>query len=316
MTLPSEFILLLLFHGDLRARDMSSWLYELGATKLVPLGLPIDTKIGGQEHNLERAPVKQAVLEAFKSESVIGSFLQPECEPYSALHYLQLQPGPPVLFDTENVDGIPETRMASIRRRSSSRSTPSPSSLASSGRAPGRTKSSALSIRLVNRCALRLRPTCGDGPPTRARPELGFAAGAPPRAARPKDGGQGGEGGAPLGGNAPLESGDGGDDARALSSGALSGVSGVIDNGALGCGELRGESHCAAASASRLRAVFASALRTRLASSTAARMRLAASSAASLRAASSAAARLRPATASAVASRRRSSSHLRRARQV
>ena len=72
----------------------------------------------------------------------------------------------------------------------------------------------------------------------------------------------------------------------------------------------------AAASAPRLRAAFASALRPRLASSTAARLRTAPSSAANLRAASSTTARLRPATASAVDSRLRSSSQLRRARQV
>ena len=131
-------------------------------------------------------------------------------------------------------------------------------------------------------------------------------------------GGRRREGGAPLGCYTPLESGDGGDDARALRtcSGALDGS--AVDHGALSCGKPRGGSHCRTASASRLRAAFASALRTRLASSTAARLRLASPSAASLRAASSTAARLRPATASAVDSRLCALllPHLRRARQV
>ena len=104
MTMPTEFIVLLLFHGDLRPGDMCSWAYELGATKVVPL--PIDLKVGGQEHNLERKPVKMAILEAFKLDNTLGAFMQPECSPYSASRYLQ--PGPPVLFDVDNPDGIPD----------------------------------------------------------------------------------------------------------------------------------------------------------------------------------------------------------------
>ena len=104
MMMPTEFMVLLLYHGDLRAGDMSSWVYELSATKVVPL--PIDLKVGGQEHNLERRPIKLELLEAFKRENVLGAFLQAECGPYTAARYVQ--PGPPVLFDMDNVDGIPD----------------------------------------------------------------------------------------------------------------------------------------------------------------------------------------------------------------
>mmetsp|Transcript_34968 Transcript_34968/g.83477 ORF Transcript_34968/g.83477 Transcript_34968/m.83477 type:complete len:227 (-) Transcript_34968:338-1018(-) len=61
---------------------------------------------------------------------------------------------------------------------------------------------------------------------------------APVLAALLEDGGEGGKGGALLGGNAPLEGGDGSDDASVLGGSALGG--GVLDGGALGCGALRG----------------------------------------------------------------------------
>ena len=73
ITVPTKFLVLLLFHGDLRPGDMSSWVFELGATKVVPL--PIDLKIGGQEHNLERRPVKHAILEVFELDNTVGAFL-------------------------------------------------------------------------------------------------------------------------------------------------------------------------------------------------------------------------------------------------
>ena len=103
MLVPTEWIALLLWHGELRAGDMAAWVYELGANRVVPL--PIDIKVGGQEHNLERGPVKHAVLDMFKRDNVLGGFLQPECGPYTAMRFAQ--PGPPVLFDLEHVDGIP-----------------------------------------------------------------------------------------------------------------------------------------------------------------------------------------------------------------
>jgi hypothetical protein len=104
MVTPKDYVVLLLWHGDLRAGDMSSFVHELAATKVVPI--PIDLKIGGQEHNLERGVVKAAVLGMFTSEQVLGAFMQPECSPFTALRYVQ--PGPPVLFDLDNVDGIPD----------------------------------------------------------------------------------------------------------------------------------------------------------------------------------------------------------------
>ena len=67
---------------------MSSWVFELGATKVVPL--PIDLKIGGQEHNLERRSVKHAILEVFELENTAcsaSSWDDPdECAAPLALH--------------------------------------------------------------------------------------------------------------------------------------------------------------------------------------------------------------------------------------
>ena len=104
MITPTDYVVLLMWHGDLRPGDMSSFVHELAATKVVPL--PIDLKVGGQEHNLERGVVKAAVLDVFKCDNVLGAFLQPECSPYTALRYVQ--PGPQVLFDLDHVDGIPD----------------------------------------------------------------------------------------------------------------------------------------------------------------------------------------------------------------
>ena len=102
MRVPQENRVLLLWHGELRKGDMASWVWELGANKVVPI--PIDVKIGGQEHNLLRGPIKKEVLELFKDERTKGGFVQPECGKFSAARYKQ--PGPPVLFDLDNPDGI------------------------------------------------------------------------------------------------------------------------------------------------------------------------------------------------------------------
>jgi hypothetical protein len=104
MTTPTEFVALLLWHGDLRPGDMASFVYELGATRVVPL--PIDLKVGAHEHNLERGVIKAAVLNVFAEENTLGAFMQPECGPYTAARYIQ--PGPQVLFDLDHVDGIPD----------------------------------------------------------------------------------------------------------------------------------------------------------------------------------------------------------------
>jgi hypothetical protein len=102
--LPTEFAVLLLWHGELRPGDMSSWVHELGAHKVLPI--PIDIKIGGQEHNLARKPVKDAVVRLLQHDTTLGAFLQPECSPFSVARHKR--PGPPVLFDAANVDGIPD----------------------------------------------------------------------------------------------------------------------------------------------------------------------------------------------------------------
>ena len=101
---PTVTFVLLLWHGPLHAGDMTSWILEFTRKGVNPY--PIDLVIGGQEHNLTRAPIKAAVLRMQASEHCLGSFCQPECRWYTASRYNQ--PGPPVLFDLNNVDGIPD----------------------------------------------------------------------------------------------------------------------------------------------------------------------------------------------------------------
>ena len=102
MTVPQDRRVLLLWHGEVRKGDMASWLWELGANKVVPY--PIDVKVGGQEHNLQRGPIKKEVLELFNDEYTVGGFAQPTCGKFSAARYKQ--PGPPVLFDLDSPDGM------------------------------------------------------------------------------------------------------------------------------------------------------------------------------------------------------------------
>ena len=104
MDLPQEDFALLLWHGEPRAGDMTSWVLELSNKVVTPY--PIDLRIGGQEHNLARKPIKEAILKMNGSKHCLATFQQPECGPFSASRYEQ--PGPPVLFDKNNVDGIPD----------------------------------------------------------------------------------------------------------------------------------------------------------------------------------------------------------------
>ena len=104
MVTPSSSFAVLIWHGGLRAGDMASWTHELSAHKLIPF--PIDLFIGGQEHNSSRAPIKKALLELSGDEHCTGTFMSPRCSPFTAARFNQ--PGPPVLFDTDNRDGIPD----------------------------------------------------------------------------------------------------------------------------------------------------------------------------------------------------------------
>ena len=102
MDLPQVNFVLLLWAGESRPGDMASWLHEFSGKTVAPY--PIDIHIGGQEHNLQRKPIKDAILAMHESKHCLASFLQPECKPFSASRFRQ--PGPPVLFDLNNVDGI------------------------------------------------------------------------------------------------------------------------------------------------------------------------------------------------------------------
>ena len=104
MEMPTIDFVLLLWHGESRPGDMTSWMLELSNKQIMPY--PIDLVIGGQEHNLSRGAIKSAVLHMGESEHCQSSFLQCTCSWYSASRYEQ--PGPPVLFDLNHVDGIPD----------------------------------------------------------------------------------------------------------------------------------------------------------------------------------------------------------------
>ena len=104
MDMPVMDFALLLWHGEHRAGDMTSWMLELSNKLIMPY--PIDLVIGGQEHNLARAPIKSAVLHMGESEHCRAFFMQCTCSPFSASRFEQ--PGPPILFDLDNVDGIPD----------------------------------------------------------------------------------------------------------------------------------------------------------------------------------------------------------------
>ena len=83
---------------------MASWVHEFTVGKVVPM--PIELTLGGQEHNLCRGVTKREVLGLMGHERCLGSFMQPRCAPFSAARFKQ--PGPPVLFSSEHVDGIPD----------------------------------------------------------------------------------------------------------------------------------------------------------------------------------------------------------------
>ena len=87
MDMPVIDFALLLWHGDRRAGDMTSWMLELSNKLIMPI--PIDLVIGGQEHNLTRGPIKSAVLHMGKSMHCRSFFMQCTCSPFSASRFEQ-----------------------------------------------------------------------------------------------------------------------------------------------------------------------------------------------------------------------------------
>ena len=66
--------------------------------------IAIDHEIGGYEHDWRLPAVQQRLVEVVTAESVIAVVYMLNCNPWSALHCIQ--PGPPVLFDADNLSGI------------------------------------------------------------------------------------------------------------------------------------------------------------------------------------------------------------------
>ena len=64
----------------------------------------IDHDIGGYEHDWRLPAVQQRPIEVVTAPSVIAVVYMLNCNPWSALHCIQ--PGPPMLFDANNLNGI------------------------------------------------------------------------------------------------------------------------------------------------------------------------------------------------------------------
>jgi hypothetical protein len=101
--LPERPTLLVIGGGELRDGDSKYWATKLtsGAVSTIV----IDQKVGGHEHDWRIPSVKKALCELAQSDSVFAIIWGWSCGGWSALHYIQ--PGPPVLFDVDNLAGIP-----------------------------------------------------------------------------------------------------------------------------------------------------------------------------------------------------------------
>ena len=64
----------------------------------------IDHELGGYEHDWRLPAVQKRLLEVVTAPSVIAVVYMLNCNPWTALHCIQ--PGPPVLFDADNLAGI------------------------------------------------------------------------------------------------------------------------------------------------------------------------------------------------------------------
>ena len=74
--------------------------------------IAIDHEIGGYEHDWRLPAVQQRLVEVVTAKSVIAVVYMLNCNPWSALHCIQ--PGPPVLFDADNLSGIRDASGATI----------------------------------------------------------------------------------------------------------------------------------------------------------------------------------------------------------
>ena len=102
--------------GNSRDGDIMSWMNYHSNGKL--LYINIDIRYGGLVHDIMSAQVQESLVELAGAKGCAGVFSQMDCSPWSALKFNQ--PGPPILFDVSNPDGIlnadkllpPETKQA------------------------------------------------------------------------------------------------------------------------------------------------------------------------------------------------------------
>jgi len=103
--LPDDEFVLGLYGGPSRPGDVGSWMMETGKAKGSKVWfLNIDVKVGGQEHNTQLLHIREGVLELAKLPACVGILHADPCDPFTAVRYNQ--PGPPVLFDIDNPDGM------------------------------------------------------------------------------------------------------------------------------------------------------------------------------------------------------------------
>ena len=100
--LPTSPTIVLIGAGGKRDGDGPSYVKSLTGDAVRTIA--IDHEIGGYEHDWRLPAVQKRLLEVVTAPSVIAVVYMLNCNPWTALHCIQ--PGPPVLFDADNLTGI------------------------------------------------------------------------------------------------------------------------------------------------------------------------------------------------------------------
>ena len=99
--LPSKPTFVILGSGpDPRKGNIADWISQLSVDVRV---ICIDHEVGGYEHDWTIPSVNAALCELVASSLVVGVFWAFSCGGWSSLH---CRPGPPMLFDLDNLSGI------------------------------------------------------------------------------------------------------------------------------------------------------------------------------------------------------------------
>ena len=105
--------------GESRPGDVASWTWFI--TKGAVQHVPIDLKVGGQEHNYRRPETRAGLLQLVDDTNCLGALFSDECAPWSALRFNRPvdNPGPPVLFDLDFPDGKLDDQGSVLREAAS-----------------------------------------------------------------------------------------------------------------------------------------------------------------------------------------------------